>query len=219
MNPGVFGDQDRGHSPVYSPECTDSPPAADELFPRSGALDNMDTPLTRDHPAYPFMRDGDGDVVCESGSRSVSPASSPSSPRASGTGCGPDRTATARRCGAIIPPASRVATVRINDGWTPTTTAGPANGRRRSSPDTATRRITVGRRVGAPGFVSDSEKPTSTSTRTRRFQDVTENWWSTPTCERRCRPGKGLSAKSGAGCAAACQSRARLPRYRQPRAG
>ena len=77
----------------------------------------------------------------------------------------------------------------------------------------------MGRRVGAPGFVSDSEKPTSTSTRTRRFQDVTENWWSTPTCERRCRPGKGLSAKSGAGCAAACQSRARLPRYRQPRAG
>ena len=28
------------------PECTDSPPAADELFPRSGALDNMDTPLS-----------------------------------------------------------------------------------------------------------------------------------------------------------------------------
>ena len=54
-------------------------------------------PLTRDHPAYPFMRDGDGDVVCESGSRSVSPASSPSSPRASGTGCGPYRNCTALR--------------------------------------------------------------------------------------------------------------------------
>ena len=32
-------------------------------------------PVTRDHPAYPFMRDGDGDgVVCESGSSRTSPA-------------------------------------------------------------------------------------------------------------------------------------------------
>ena len=31
-------------------------------------------PVTRDHPAYPFMRDGDGDgVVCESGSSRASP--------------------------------------------------------------------------------------------------------------------------------------------------
>ena len=31
-------------------------------------------PVTRDHPAYPFMRDGDGyGVVCESGSRGSSP--------------------------------------------------------------------------------------------------------------------------------------------------
>ena len=123
-------------------------------------------PVTRDHPAYPFMRDGDGDgVVCESGSRSVSPASSLSSPRASGTGCGPYP--TARRCGAIIPTASRVATVRISGGWTATTTAGPANGRRCSAPDTATRKTAVGRRVGAPGFVSNSEEPTSTTTRSR----------------------------------------------------
>ena len=53
-------------------------------------------PVTRDHPAYPFMRDGDG-VVCESGRRGVSPVSSPSSPRASGTGCGPYRNCTALR--------------------------------------------------------------------------------------------------------------------------
>ena len=47
-------------------------------------------PVTRDHPAYPFMRDGDGDgVVCETGSRRASPASPPASPRASGAGCGP----------------------------------------------------------------------------------------------------------------------------------
>ena len=55
-------------------------------------------PVTRDHPAYPFMRDGDGDgVVCESASRGVSPVSSPSSPRASGTECGPYRNCTALR--------------------------------------------------------------------------------------------------------------------------
>ena len=54
--------------------------------------------MTRDHPAYPFMRDGDGDgVVCESGSRRASPASSPASPRASGAGCGPYRNCTALR--------------------------------------------------------------------------------------------------------------------------
>ena len=72
-------------------------PRGGRALPSIRALDNMDTPLTRDHPAYPFMRDGDGDVVCESGSRSVSPASSPSSPRASGTGCGPYRNCTALR--------------------------------------------------------------------------------------------------------------------------
>ena len=55
-------------------------------------------PVTRDHPAYPFMRDGDGDgVVCESGSRRASPASPPASPRASGAGCGPYRNCTALR--------------------------------------------------------------------------------------------------------------------------
>ena len=55
-------------------------------------------PVTRDHPAYPFMRDGDGDgVVCESGRRRrASPTSPPASPRASG-GCGPYRNCTALR--------------------------------------------------------------------------------------------------------------------------
>ena len=55
-------------------------------------------PVTRDHPAYPFMRDGDGDgVVCESGSRRTSPTSSPAAPRAAGAGCGPYRNCTALR--------------------------------------------------------------------------------------------------------------------------
>ena len=55
-------------------------------------------PVTRDHPAYPFMRDGDGDgVVCESGSRRASPTSPPASPRASGAECGPYRNCTALR--------------------------------------------------------------------------------------------------------------------------
>ena len=98
------------------------------------------------------MRDGDGDgVVCEAGSRSVSHASSPSSPWVWGTGT--DRTATARRCGAVTPTASRVATVRINGGSTATTTAGPTNGRRCSSPDTATRKAAVGEDWG-PAQVS-----------------------------------------------------------------
>ena len=53
-------------------------------------------PVMRDHPAYPFMRDGDGDgVVCESGSRRGT--SPPASPRASGAGCGPYRNCTALR--------------------------------------------------------------------------------------------------------------------------
>ena len=42
---------------------------------------------------------------------------------------GVGRTATARRYGAIIPTASRVAIVRISGAWTATTTAGPANGK------------------------------------------------------------------------------------------
>ena len=55
-------------------------------------------PVTHDHPAYPFMQDGDGDgVVCESGSRRASPASPPASPRASGAGCGPYRNCAALR--------------------------------------------------------------------------------------------------------------------------
>ena len=55
-------------------------------------------PVTRDHPAYPFMRDGDGDgVVCESGSRRATPTSPLASPRTSGAGCGPYRNCTALR--------------------------------------------------------------------------------------------------------------------------
>ncbi len=55
-------------------------------------------PVTRKHPAYPFMRDGDGDgVVCESGGRS-SVAASPSQGRGgAGSGCGPYRNCTALR--------------------------------------------------------------------------------------------------------------------------
>ena len=53
-------------------------------------------PVTRDHPAYPFMRDGDG-VVCESGSRRASPTRPPTSPRATGARCGPYRNCTALR--------------------------------------------------------------------------------------------------------------------------
>ena len=85
-------------------------------------------PVTRDHPAYPFMRDGDADgVVCESSGRRAAPTGPPASPRASGAGCG--RTATARPCGEIIPMASRVAIARISGAWIATTTAGLANGR------------------------------------------------------------------------------------------
>ena len=52
-------------------------------------------PVTREHPAYPFMRDGDGDgVVCESGSRS---SSATGAPPARGGGCGPYRNCTALR--------------------------------------------------------------------------------------------------------------------------
>ena len=53
-------------------------------------------PVTRGHPAYPFMRDGDG-VVCESGSRRAAPTGPPTSPRASEAGCGPYRNCTALR--------------------------------------------------------------------------------------------------------------------------
>ena len=55
-------------------------------------------PVTRDHPAYPFMRDGGDGVVCESGSRRASPTRPPPAPRASGAGCGPYRNCTVLRC-------------------------------------------------------------------------------------------------------------------------
>ena len=42
-------------------------------------------PVTRDYPAYPFMRDGDGDgVVCESGAAAPARAAPPPSPASTG---------------------------------------------------------------------------------------------------------------------------------------
>ena len=55
-------------------------------------------PVTRDHPAYPFMRDGDGDgVVCESGSSRTSPAPPAARPAPAQAACGPYRNCTALR--------------------------------------------------------------------------------------------------------------------------
>ena len=54
-------------------------------------------PVTRDHPAYPFMRDGDGDgVVCESGSAAPSSAA-PASPPPAARGRAPYRNCTELR--------------------------------------------------------------------------------------------------------------------------
>ena len=54
-------------------------------------------PVTRSHPAYAFMRDGDGDgVVCESGGR-ASPADPLSRSVGAQSGCGPYRNCTALR--------------------------------------------------------------------------------------------------------------------------
>ena len=73
-------------------------------------------PMTRDHPAYPFMRDGDGDgVVCDSGSASPRvPRRRRRRPRRAGG----DRTATARNSGAITPTASPGATLHTSGVWT-----------------------------------------------------------------------------------------------------
>ena len=47
-------------------------------------------PVRRGHPAYPFMRDGDGDgVVCESGSSRAAPGVRQAAGRAAAAGCGP----------------------------------------------------------------------------------------------------------------------------------
>ena len=56
-------------------------------------------PVSRDHPAYSFMRDGDGDgVVCESASERAAPGRPrTTAPRASGGTCGPYRNCTALR--------------------------------------------------------------------------------------------------------------------------
>ena len=55
-------------------------------------------PVTRDHPAYPFMRDGDGDgIVCESGSSRSSPRTPAARPAPTQTACGPYRNCTALR--------------------------------------------------------------------------------------------------------------------------
>ena len=86
-------------------------------------------PVTRDHPAYPFMRDGDGDgVVCESGSRRTSPTKFAgvaarvrsrvrAVPQLHGAAARPSQR---RRAGPFA---------RISVAWTATTTAGPANGK------------------------------------------------------------------------------------------
>ena len=83
-------------------------------------------PVTRDHPAYPFMREGDGDgVVCESGSASPDRAAPPPPPGPASTG----RTyRTAWNSGVTTPTASRAATRRTSGARTGTTTAGPASG-------------------------------------------------------------------------------------------
>ena len=55
-------------------------------------------PVTRDHPAYPFMRDGDGDgVVCEARSSRTSPAPAAARPAPAQAACGPYRNCTALR--------------------------------------------------------------------------------------------------------------------------
>ena len=54
-------------------------------------------PVRRDHPAYPFMRDADGDgVVCESGGVRATPAL-PRTKSPQQTGCGPYRNCTELR--------------------------------------------------------------------------------------------------------------------------
>ena len=80
-------------------------------------------PVARDHPAYPFMRDGDGDgMVCESRSQRSVPAHAPAARDASGTGCGPFRNCTALR--RVHPNGVRRGHCayqrrmdRDNDGW------------------------------------------------------------------------------------------------------
>ena len=55
-------------------------------------------PVMRAHPAYPFMRDGDGDgVVCEPGSSRSSPRTPAARPAPAPTACGPYRNCTALR--------------------------------------------------------------------------------------------------------------------------
>ena len=84
-------------------------------------------PVTRKHPAYPFMRDGDGDgVVCESGGRS-SVAASPSQGRGgAGSGCGPYRNCTALRRDHSQGGSARALRV-TNAAWTATTMGEPVN--------------------------------------------------------------------------------------------
>ena len=53
-------------------------------------------PVTREHPAYPFMRDGDG-VVCESVGRRAVPDEVAAGGARERAGCGPYRSCTALR--------------------------------------------------------------------------------------------------------------------------
>ena len=83
-------------------------------------------PVTRDHPAYPFMRTG----METASSASLEAVVRPPRPlRLVRRRPRPRvvRTATAAPYGAIIPTASVEGTARINAAWTVTTTAGLAN--------------------------------------------------------------------------------------------
>ena len=92
----------RGETPtVTAPAAGDSEVIAEWDDNRNGRISCAEArshgiaPVTREHPAYPFMRDGDRDgVVCESGRRSSS-AASPQPAR--GGACGPYRNCTALR--------------------------------------------------------------------------------------------------------------------------
>ncbi len=96
----VFG---RGSTPsaAAAPVAVDSDVIAAWDDNRNGRISCAEAhahgiaPVMRDHPAYPFMRDGDGDgVVCESGRGRRLPARA--SP-AGGSGCGPYPNCTALR--------------------------------------------------------------------------------------------------------------------------
>ena len=94
----------RGAVPVAAAAATGSPEAIERWDDNGNGLVSCAearahgiAPVTRGHPAYPFMRDGDGDgVVCESGGR-ASPVAPSAGPAGAQSGCGPYRNCTALR--------------------------------------------------------------------------------------------------------------------------